>query len=141
MLLSAVQSKVMADSLIYCTKPSKHLPVQIQQYKHYQKVWNFKFNIKDTRTLFWCLFCKIRVYFTSFFSAFIVECFHFYNRRGQSGFHFLILDLKSSKQEQLFIFPGTKVQTSGTKKKIDSVPYFTVLGTLLKNSLCSEVIW
>ena len=60
-------------------------------------------------------------------------------------FPFLILDLKASKQEHSFIFPGIKAQTFGAKKEIVSVPYFTVLGTLLKNSLfvlrlCGKVL-
>ena len=37
-------------------------------------------------------------------------------RQGQSDFHFLNLDLKASKQEHSFIFPGTKTQTFGAKK-------------------------
>ena len=59
-----------------------------------------------------------------------------HNRHGQSGFHFLILDLKASKQEYSFIFPGTKAQTFGAKEEIVSVPYFTVLRSLLENPLC-----
>ena len=59
-----------------------------------------------------------------------------HNRHGQSGFHFLILDLTASKQEYSFIFSGTKAQTFGAKKEIVSVPYFTVLGTLLEKSSC-----
>ena len=31
-----------------------------------------------------------------------------YNRHGQSGFHFLILALKASKQEHSFVFSETK---------------------------------
>ena len=63
-----------------------------------------------------------------------------HNRQGQSGFYFPILDLKASEQEHSLIFPGTKGQTFGAKKEIVSVtvPYFIVLGTLLKNSLRSE---
>ena len=53
---------------------------------------------------------------------------------GQSGFHFLILDLKAFKEEHSFIFPGTKAQTLGAIE-IVSIPYFTVLETLLENSL------
>ena len=49
---------------------------------------------------------------------------------GQSGFHFLILDLKAFKEEH----PGTKAQTLGAIE-IVSIPYFTVLETLLENSL------
>ena len=59
-----------------------------------------------------------------------------HNRHGQCGFHFLILDLKASKQENYFFFSGTKAQTFGAKKEIVSVPCFTVLGTLLEKSLC-----
>ena len=59
----------------------------------------------------------------------------FCNWHGQSGWYFLILDLKASKQEYSFIFPGTKKEI-GAKKEIVSVPYFTVLGTLLENPLC-----
>ena len=55
-----------------------------------------------------------------------------HNRHGQSGFHFLI-DLKPSKQEHSSIFPGAKTQTFGAKKKIVSVPCFTVLGVLLES--------
>ena len=58
-----------------------------------------------------------------------------HNGHEQSGFHFLILNSKASKQEHSFIFPGTKAQTFGPKKEIVSVPCFTVLGTLLENSL------
>ena len=56
------------------------------------------------------------------------------NRHRQSGFHFLILDLKFSKQEHAFIFSGTRAHTFGDKKEIVSVPYLTVLGTLLEKS-------
>ena len=59
-----------------------------------------------------------------------------HNRHGQSGFHFLILDLKASKQEHSFSFYGTKAHTFRTKKEIVSVRYFTVLGTLLEKSFC-----
>ena len=60
-----------------------------------------------------------------------------HNRHGQSGFHFLILDLKASKQEeQFFSFSGTKAHSFGTRKEITSVPYFTVFGTLLEKSFC-----
>ena len=62
-------------------------------------------------------------------------------RHGQSGFRFIILDLKASKQEHSFIIPGTKAQTFGAKKEIVSVPYFTVLGTLLENSLCDQRLY
>ena len=55
--------------------------------------------------------------------------------KSRSGFHFLILDLKASKQEHSFIFPGIKAETFGTKEERVSVTYFTVLGTLLENSL------
>ena len=58
-----------------------------------------------------------------------------HDRHGQSGFHFLILGLKASKQEHSFIFRGTEAQNFGAKKEIVSVLYFTVLGTLLENSL------
>ena len=58
-----------------------------------------------------------------------------HNRHGQSGFHFLILDLKASTKEHSFVFPGTKAQTFGAIREIASVPYLTVLGTLLENSL------
>ena len=59
-----------------------------------------------------------------------------HNQHGQSSSHFLILDLKAFKQEHYFIFPWTKAQTFGAKKKNVPVPYFIVLGTLLENSLC-----
>ena len=49
--------------------------------------------------------------------------------------NFLTLDLKVSKQEHYFIFPGTKAEIFGAKKEIVSVLYFTVLGTLLENAL------
>ena len=52
------------------------------------------------------------------------------------GFHFLILDLKAFKQEHSFILSGNKADTFGAKKEIVSVPYFTVLGTLLEKSFC-----
>ena len=55
-------------------------------------------------------------------------------RHEQSGFHFLILDLKDSKHEHSFIFSGTKAHTFGAKKEIVSDPYFTVLRTLLEKS-------
>ena len=48
--------------------------------------------------------------------------------------HFLILDLKTSKQEFSFSFSGTKDHTFGAKKEIVCVPYFTDLGTLLEKS-------
>ena len=51
-------------------------------------------------------------------------------------FHFVILDLKVSKEEHPFTFPWTKAQTFGAKKAIAPAPYFTVLGNLLENSLC-----
>ena len=57
-----------------------------------------------------------------------------HNRHGQSGFHYLILDLKASRQKHFFIFSETKAHTFGAKKEIVSVPYFTVLGTLLEKS-------
>ena len=56
-----------------------------------------------------------------------------HNRHGQSGFHFRILDLKASKQEYSFIFSA---HIFAAKKEIVSVPYFTVLGTLLEKSFC-----
>ena len=62
------------------------------------------------------------------------------NKYDQSGFHFLILDSKASKQEHFFIFPGTKAHTFRAKK-IYSVPCFTVLGTLLENSLCVLMLY
>ena len=55
-------------------------------------------------------------------------------RHEQSGFHFLILDLKDSKHEHSSIFSGTKAHTFGAKKEIVSDPYFTVLRTLLEKS-------
>ena len=39
-----------------------------------------------------------------------------HNRHGQSRFDFLFLDLKASKQEHSFIFPGATVQTFDAKK-------------------------
>ena len=39
---------------------------------------------------------------------------------------FLILGLKTSKQEHPVIFYGTKAQTCGAQKEVVSVPYFTV---------------
>ena len=59
-----------------------------------------------------------------------------HKRHGQSSVHILILDLKASKPEHSFIFPKTKAQTFGAKKEIDSLPYFTVLGSLLESSSC-----
>ena len=52
------------------------------------------------------------------------------------GLHILILDLKAFKQEHSFIFSGTKAHTFGAEKEIVSVPYFTVLETLLEKSFC-----
>ena len=40
-----------------------------------------------------------------------------HNRLAESGFHFLILDLKTFKQKHSFIFSGTKAQSLGAKKK------------------------
>ena len=59
-----------------------------------------------------------------------------HNWHGQFDFHFLILDLKASKQEHSFIIPRTKAQTFGAKKENISVPYFTVVRSRLENSLC-----
>ena len=55
-----------------------------------------------------------------------------HNQHGQSGFHFLILDLKASKWEHSFMVFETKAKNSVAKKEIDSVPYITVLGILLE---------
>ena len=56
-----------------------------------------------------------------------------HNRHEQYGFHFLILDLKPSKQERSFIKRSFIVLLE--LKKIVSGPYLNVLGTLLENSL------
>ena len=47
----------------------------------------------------------------------------------------MIFNLKASKQEHFYIFPGTKAQTFRAKKVIVSVPYFSALETPLENSL------
>ena len=59
----------------------------------------------------------------------------FHNRLAEPGFHFLILDLKISKQKYSFIFSRTKAQSFQDKKENVSVSYFTVLGILLKSPL------
>ena len=57
-----------------------------------------------------------------------------HKRHGQLVFHFLFF-LKHGKEPQSFTLCGIKDQIFGDKKDIVSVPYLTVFGFLLYNSL------